>query len=77
MMLVIEYPSTSYPAEHFTQSQISWGLLSYHCGLELSKQKPKSRDQPSVNLLGAAPQIPGATGNNQEGLEVMLGEREL
>lgn len=45
--------------------------------MELSKQKPKRGDKSSVNLLGADPQILGTKGNNQEGLEVMLGYHDL
>lgn len=46
-------------------------------GLGLSKQKTRREDKSPVNLLGVHPQIRGAEGNNQEGLEVMLPEREL
>lgn len=47
------------------------------CGLDLSQEKPKRGDKSSVSLLGADPQILGAKGNNQEGLEVMLENYDL
>ena len=79
-MLVTEHSSTPYQAEqssHFTQFQISSGLLSYHLWLDLSKEKPKRGDKSLVNLLGINPQIQGGMGNNQEGLEVMLRNYDL
>ena len=79
-MLVTETSSTPYQAEqssHFTQFQISSGLLSYHLWLDLSKQKPKRGEKSSVNLLGTNPQILGGKGNNQEGPEVMLRNYDL
>lgn len=44
------------------------------CALDLSKQQTKREDESPLNLLGVHPQIRGAKGNNQEGLEVMLPE---
>lgn len=79
-MLVIEHSSTPYWAEqssHFTQFQISSGLLNYHLWFGSKQTETRRGDQSSVNLIDANSQILGAKGNNQEGLEVMLPEREL
>lgn len=69
-----EPSSTPYQAEqssHFTQFQISSGLLVTTCGWILSKQKNLKRKIISKSLLGTNPQILGGKGNNQEGPEVM------
>lgn len=61
-----------------TEFQIPSGALPLStCGLDLSKQRMRREDKSPVNLLGVNPQIGGAKGNKQEGLEVMLPGREL